>query len=214
MNNPIVEFPDYALGGAITRHSQDNRLGAQLVVTSSNGLADNPDASYSDLFDVGESGKGIFAAFEGHYNISGKFLSKLGVWTNTRDHDNVNGTADNRANYGVYGLVNGAIGPGIWNMRLGWADPDVSPGENFVSLAMEQPLGFAHLGVGVARTGASDELGANFDDSLHAEAYMRFTINDYLQISPDIQYIENSGFDEDVDAFVYGVRFALFLSQS
>ena len=212
VNNPVVEFPDYTLGASVSAHSRDNRFGLQLAVTSSNGLADNPNASYSELFDIGESGKGVFAAAEGHYNASGSFFARLGLWTNTRDHDRVDGTPDDRANYGLYSVLAGQLGQGFWNVRLGWADPDVSAGENFISLATEQPLGFATIGVGLARTGASDDLGPGSDDTLHAEAFLRFDINDYLQISPDIQYVENSGFDEDLDAFVYGVRFVVFFS--
>ncbi len=68
------------------------------------------------------------------------------------------------------------------------------------------------LGLGLARTGASDDLGPGSDDTLHAEAFLRFTLKDFLQISPDIQYVENSGFDENLDAFVYGVRVAAFFS--
>jgi len=134
------------------------------------------------------------------------------VWTNTRDHDQVDGTPDDDANYGIYSVLDGPLGSGAWNVRLGWADADVSPGENFISLATEQPLGFATLGMALGRTGASDELGPGSDDTLHAETFLRFTVNDYIAISPDLQYVENSGFNDDLDTFVYGIRVAAFYS--
>ena len=214
VNNPIVEFPDYALGIAYGTHDIDERFGLQATLTSSNGLADNDDASYSELVDVGADGKGVFAAVEGHYHAGPSFLARLGLWTNTRDHQRLDTASDDADNRGVYGVFEGGLGPGHYNVRLGYSDPDVSPGETFVALATEQPLGFATLGLGLAHTGASDELGPGSDDTIHAETFLRFDVNDYLQISPDLQYVENSGFDADRDGFVYGLRVAGFFSAS
>ncbi len=52
VTNPTIEFPDYTLGGAYHQElAEDTSL--SFVLTSSNGLGDNPERSYSELTDVG-----------------------------------------------------------------------------------------------------------------------------------------------------------------
>jgi porin len=46
VNNPTIEFPDYALGAGLDGGLTDNgKLCYAVILTSSNGLADNPDVS-------------------------------------------------------------------------------------------------------------------------------------------------------------------------
>ena len=50
VNNPSINFPDYAPGLALDRPLADGRdTGLSLVLASSNGLADNPSHSYGEL---------------------------------------------------------------------------------------------------------------------------------------------------------------------
>lgn len=73
------------------------------------------------------------------------------------------------------------------------------------------------FGVGWYYVGASDEFGplpqAVFGprDGTGVEAYYKFQVNPWMDISPDVQYIHpGSGAIAD-DAFVYGVRLNMTL---
>lgn len=217
VNNPTIEFPDYTLGLELDHNPENGAPGVHLLIAGSNGLADNADRSYSDLFDVGDNGKGVFAAAELYWHPKNKMFIRAGAWTNTRDHAELSANSQSAKNFGFYGLLDGALGDGAFNIRVGWADPDVSPAETFVALAAEHPLVPANIGLGIARIGASDRLGSGTDNSIQAEAYARFAINQYLHISPDIQYIKNSGFNDtgtgiDQDIWVFGLRIGALFS--
>ena len=60
VQNPTIEFPDYALGLVIEQSWETNTVW-RAGLTSSNGLADNPNLSYAQLVNVGEDSKGVFA---------------------------------------------------------------------------------------------------------------------------------------------------------
>lgn len=78
---------------------------------------------------------------------------------------------------------------------------------NFVSLAYQLPLGASNLdgtlGLAVARTGASDEI-AGADPIYQTEVYWRINVAGSLYVSPDVQYIDNAGFDSHNDGVVIG----------
>jgi len=209
VNNPTIEFPDYALGALYHHEAEEERPGYTLLVSSSHGLADNPEATYSQLFDVGEDGKGVFAAAE-VYAVRGGTTWRLGAWTNTADHAPLDGSGGEASNYGVYAVADGSAGRGRWNVRLGAGNAEVSPAASFVSVAYEHPLNDHALGIGVARTGASRDLGSGADDTLLAEVFLRLQLGG-MQISPVIQWIQNSDFNggsetPNHDTFVYGLR--------
>lgn len=81
VNNPSIGFPDYTLG-AIYNHDLDGNVTMTLMLTGSNGLGDNPDASYAQLVDVTEDGKGVFAAAELQW-LPGAYALRGGAWLNT-----------------------------------------------------------------------------------------------------------------------------------
>jgi hypothetical protein len=210
VNNPSIEFPDYTLGMVYNREMSDN-FGFTLLLTGSNGLGDNPDASYAQLVDVNDDGKGVFAAAELGFARS-DYVVRGGVWINTADHAELDGPDDSEDNYGVYAVVDGAVGEGAWNVRLGAANDKVSQTAGFASVAVEYPAGPAMLGLGVARSWLSDEdKTPDLDDATQAEVYARFDVRDSFSLTPSLQWLENSGFDAsnsvvDDSVLVYSLR--------
>lgn len=213
VNNPTIKFPDYTPGIVYVREAQGTIPGLALMLTSSNGLADNEDRSYSELFSVGQEGKGVFAAAELSWSRQDTAL-RLGAWVNSADHERWDGS-DTASNYGLYGVLNWPLGRGTLGARIGLANPDVAEAENFVSLAWEYPVDGGAIGAGVGRAGASDEFRAtdpgNIGNLTQAEVYTRLDIWKDLQVTPSIQHIRNSGFLRselgfDRSAVVAGLR--------
>lgn len=194
VNNPTIGFPDYSLGVVYNREFDEAR-GYSLAVTSSHGLADNPDASYAQLVDIGASGKGIFAAAEGQWPAAGTKLH-AGMWVNTADHARLDGKPGMKKNYGLYLVVDGQLANTLWNVRAGLANDEVSPAAQFLSAAVERPMNRATLGLGLAFTGlSSKDATPNRDDMLQAEAYLRFAPRADMSLTPSVQWLNNSGFD-------------------
>ena len=200
VNNPTIEFPDYSLGVVYNREASEGK-GFSLVLTSSHGLADNPDASYAQLVDVGADGKGVFAAAEGQWPVADTQL-RAGAWINTADHVPLGGVAGSEHNYGVYIVADGHLATGMWNLRAGLANDNVSQASHFLSAAMERPVNNATLGLGIAYTGLSrKDTTPQQDDMLQAEGYLRFAIRQQLTLTPALQWIKNSGFDSSGTTF-------------
>lgn len=210
VNNPVIEFPDYTLGGAYHRElGTDTSL--TLVLTGSHGLGDNPERSYSELFDVTDDGKGVFAALEAGFPLVAAQVG-LGAWLSSADHDRLDGTSSDEDNYGVYSNIDFAVGEAMVNVRLGWADDSVSPGDTFVGVAAELPTSLAPLGLAIGQVGLAEDAEApGLDDITQAEAYLRFELHEQFQLTPSVQWISNSGFDSsdtvlDDDQVVYSLR--------
>ena len=192
--NPTIGFPDYSLGVVYNRETGEDR-GYSLALTSSHGLADNPNASYSQLVDITDDGKGVFAAAEGQWPVAGTKLH-AGAWINTADHEQLDGSGDTEQNYGLYLTVDGNVASTAWNLRAGFANDKVSQASQFLSAALEYPLTNSTLGLGIAHTGlSSEDATPEQDDIVQAEAYLRFSLRDDVDVTPSVQWLSNSGFD-------------------
>ncbi|MDR9436719.1 MAG: carbohydrate porin [Thiohalophilus sp.] len=213
INNPTIAFPDYTLGGCIHIHQDLAPYGLNVLVTSSHGLGDNPGRSYSELFDVGENGKGVFTGIE-LYRQTAYGIWRAGVWQNTADNEYVDGSGKVDDNSGIYlggDYIRGDYGV---NLRLGIANEEVSDAASFASLAFERYLGKTTLGVAAAYTGVSGEADNTKDDISQSEVYYRFGINDSVSITPSVQWVKNSGFDPSdrtvkSNLIVYGIRISM-----
>jgi porin len=204
VNNTTIEFPDYTLGGVYhflpKKAANQNWPDFTIVATSSHGLADNPNASYSELVDVRAHGKGAFVAGEAYGQLEiGKIKTiawRAGVWTNTADHPKLNGSGNNASNYGLYLNadvdLDSLLPKSKLNLRTGFANESVSPAAQFYATSLETPLANHTLGVGLAQTRVSSKVN-NGADMSQAEVYMRFDLRDNLHVTPSIQWIENSG---------------------
>lgn len=212
VNNPTIGFPDYTLGVIYTTENEDKRTGYSIAVMSSHGIGDNEHASYSELFNIGDDHKGVFVAGEYNWQLTNSQW-RAGVWANTADNEYVNGSNNTSNNYGLYLSTDIDLNGSSLNVRAGLADADVSEASNFIAVTYETELFGNTTGLGLARTGASNEL-ADAKDTVHAEIYSRFDINQHLHITPSIQWIKKSGFDDsetsfDNDITIIGLRAAI-----
>lgn len=206
VNNPSIDYPSFALGANYLGEVSSN-LGYQVFVSSSGGLEDEDDPSYSNVVDVGEDGKGVFTGGELLWQALG-LNGDVGVWYNSADHSRLdNPASDDHDNYGAYASAGAPVGPGQWVAWAGIANEHVSAAANFLGLAYAQDIGDATLGAGIARIGVSDDQPEPADSIVQAEVYVRVHIIGNAYITPDLQYVENSGFDADRDGtLIAGLR--------
>ena len=198
VHNPTIEFPDYTLSMIYDRHRNIN---IKAVIASSHGLGDNEDRDYGSLIDVTKSGKGVFAAMEGDIDVK-SFSVKLGGWINSAEHENLVGSSTDEINYGIYTSIDRKFGKVGTNLRLGWANSEVSETDKFMSIAAEVPIVRGSLGLGVAYMGlASDAEAVGRDDSILAEAYYNFELTENSLLTPSLQLVRNNEFDSSGDVF-------------
>lgn len=194
VNNPTIGFPDYALGMVYFYKPDINRLDLTFMLTSSHGLADNPDKSYAELVDVGAKGKGVFAVTELVWREAQQTW-RTGVWVQTADNDYLDGSGNTAHNYGLYLNADRNFGRYGVNLRLGMANPSVSAAAKFIGLAVDRGFGMSHAGIGYTYTVVSADAGAGKGDRSQLEAYYRFDLAETFSITPSLQRIHNSGFD-------------------
>lgn len=207
VNNASIAFPDYTLGAVYTRP------GLVAVLAGTAGLADFDDRRYERLFDLGESGRGLFAAIEAQWS-GAAMTAGLGAWLRSDDHPVGANPMDAESNYGVYTTWQWAGGPHAVDARAGVANGRVSAAGHFAALAYTRRTGLGLIGVGIAHTGlASDFDGPQRDDQWDGELFLKVSLADgALAITPAVQRIGNPGFDASARtvparATVFGVRF-------
>jgi porin len=209
VNNPTIPFPDYTLGMIYFFKPATHAVDITFVLTSSNGLGDNPDKSYAELVDVGAAGKGVFVVTELVWQQP-RHSWRTGVWCQTADNAYLNGSGNTGNNYGVYLSADHQFGQHRMNLRLGLANPAVSEAAQFIGLAVDHPIGKSHAGLGYTKTFVSNQDAAKADRSQY-EAYLRFDLDDKLSLTPSLQRIQNSNFDNsgtttDSNVHVISVR--------
>lgn len=194
VHNLTIDFPSATVGAA---YNAGLGQGFRLTALAVNASGIEP--GYAQAFELGRDGNGVFGALELQWAGAG-LVANLGGWVNTRHHDDDgDGIDDERlkdaAARGVYGNIQGSLGAGQWNLRLGWADPSVQPSAGFAGLAYAYPIGQTVLGIGVARAFASNRIESAHKDMTQAEAYARLPLGHGFSVSPNLQYIEHSSFD-------------------
>lgn len=208
VNNPTVGFPDYTLGGVYARLPAGEGPGWVLAVTGSNGLADNPDASYTQLVDVSAHGKGVFSALELQWQHA-LDVYRLGGWWSTADHEALHGSGSDLDSRGVYLSADWMWGSAGLNLRAGWARESISEAARFVAVALRLRADVGVFGAGWAWTGASDGLGDGAEDTHQTEVYLRMELAHDLHLTPSVQWIQHSalgGSPAGDDAFVGSLR--------
>lgn len=204
VNNPSIGFPDYTLGAvAGVRMSETNLL--QLMVAGSHGLGDNEHRYYNDLLNLDEKGKGVFSSLEFERKGGGK-TARIGGWLNGAMHPYADGSEQTAYNYGIYGLLEGAVNDLKWNVRAGIANPDVATVCNFISVAGEQQFEAMAFGIGLGwgRINLTNNPGEK-DEAAQAEVYARFDLPQGFHLTPSIQWIQHGGMgkaDSTIDDMV------------
>jgi porin len=210
LNNPAIEFPDYTLG--VVYHHEPAHRGPALSValTGSDGLADNPGASYEELFELSSDGKGAFLGAEAGWHSRAQRY-RLGAWIDTADHPNLDGSPVTADNYGLYTTLDGTRGRHAGNVRVGAANGRIWPAAAFASLTYQLSWTRHVLGLGAARTWSSGDLPGAAAYSTHFEAYLRTSLGRNTFVTPSLQYVRDSAFgvsdsSTDDDLLVYAIR--------
>jgi porin len=210
VNNPSIAFPDYSLGMVYFYKPASHKLDITFMLTSSNGLGNNPDKSYSELMDVTAAGKGMFAVTELVWKQSWH-IWRVGAWMQTADNAYLDGSGNTANNYGLYLSSDHQFGQHRLNVRLGLANPQVSEAAQFIGFAVDHPVGTNHAGIGYTKTFVSNDAGPDTADRSQYEAYFRFDLDSRLTVTPSVQRIQNSHFNNsgaisNSDVNVYSVR--------
>ncbi len=194
VNNPTIEFPDYALGGALEGTLPVGlplRIGATFL--SSHGLADNPNVSYAQLLDLGEEGKGVFVGTALRWVTPGARVS-VGGWVNTAEHPLLAGSGGTEQSRGAFSVVGWSRGEHALSARAGVANGSVSVVRGFTGvtyLFVRRPNA---LGLAIGRSFASDDT-PGLSDVTHAEVFARRRLYREIFFTASVQRIVNSGFD-------------------
>ncbi len=210
VNNPTIAFPDYALGGALEGALPGTtalRVGA--VVTSSHGLADNPGVSYSQLLDLNDEDKGLFAG-SALRRVTDRSRFSLGAWVHTAPHPRLDGAPGSESNRGVFAVVGWTFGAHSVSFRGGVANGDVSVADGFAGVTYLLAQRPNALGVAVGRSFAS-EGAAGLSDVIHGEGFVRRRLVGEVFLTASVQRIVNSGFDASdtvvpAELWIAGIR--------
>ena len=210
VNNPTIEFPDYSLGAAYEQRLEVAGMPVvRMVLTSSNGLADNPNVSYNQLLNVDDASKGVFAALRAGWKSSNALIN-FGVWTHTAPHYALDDPAKNDLrNYGAY-LVAGILHERhALNFRFGAANPEVSKASSFAGVSYRFKNDPWVVGLGYALIRKSSHVTAALsDDTQHSEAYLRYQLAKGRFLTGSVQHIVNSNFD--ASSLLYDSRINVF----
>lgn len=208
--NPSIEFPDYTLG-LVYEHALERGPLFRAAVTSSNGLADNPQRSYAQLIDSDANQKGVFAI--GSVTWEKKtWQLRGGLWTHTADHERLDGESMRDRNYGVYMLADYNNRLHSFNLRLGASNDEVSRVAGFAGLGYQFKKDLWTLGAGAGwMFNSSNDPEPQSDDTTQGELYLRYAVSPELFLTGDVQWLRNSnldasGLNHDDSIFIYGLR--------
>lgn len=207
--NPTIEFPDYTLG-VVYEAGLSHDVVLRAALASSNGLADNPERSYSQLLSV-DDGEGMLAITSASWEAK-SWLFRAGAWINTAEHQTLDMTSNNKNNYGAYMLAGYTQGRHSANIRLGAANRDVSQAVAFASAAYRYEHGPYTAGAGIGRAFlSSQEPSTALDDTVQYELFLRYTLRQDLFLTGDVQRISNSNYGAlpenlNQSTTVHGVR--------
>lgn len=201
INNIAVEFPDYGFGSMLWIETDKVSFGL--------GYAD-ADADWSELFD--------YLFFIGELDIHANLLNHPGnyrfyAWYNGTKHDEILGSStDNGYGFGLSFDQEVTDGVGVF-FRYGWQDGDVYEFDHAISggIVLSGKLWGREgdtLGLGFGVAFLSDDYEKSLrsenyhpDDEYHLEVYYSLKVNDFLTITPDVEWTDNpSGYD-DYDHF-------------
>lgn len=215
VQNPTIDFPDYTLGG-VYEYTPNEAVAVRFGLTSSNGLADNPDLSYSQLLDIGEHERGIFAIGAVAWK-KGRWLVRTGLWTNTASHEALDGTRGDMLNLGAFAMGGFQSSFGTLNTRLGIANNDVSRAAEYIGITYQKRQGPVVFGLGLGETFVSRrDPRPDAANTLHIEGYTRWDLSKILIVTGNIQHLNNANLDGSVNSkgkevTVYGLRLTFLI---
>lgn len=218
VNNPTIEFPDYALGAMYRRDRTAEAPEITAIIASSDGLADNPGRSYNELVDITGHGKGVFTGLGARWAL-GDARVGVGGWYRSDDHAVLDNLDANQPNYGVYALYGWQAGSNGVSLRAGAANSAISPAAYFLGAAYEGVTRIGAVGLGVGKIYESPTLGTpDTGNTLQAETFLRVPlVGEISHLTFSLQYVENPGFDAsdrvvDSRALIAAIRLHFWLT--
>jgi len=200
---PTFAGPPQGLGAAVRWRLTDQWqvLGG---FANANGDASEPWKSAKKLFDTGETFKHLAIGWSPTWGERYDHTSQLTVWqVDERTEAGVEG------GYGVSFAINAVTDNWRPFLRIGYAHDVGTSVDRAISIGTGYDArggtDLAGLGVGWGR--APDDSR----DQYTLEAFYRYGVTDFLQISPEIQYVVNPAFDPETDQIlVLGLRLRAF----
>ena len=207
VQNPTIDFPDYTLG-AVYSWQRDEHLTVRTALSLSEGIADNPRASYGQLLEMDED-EGAFAIASVRWAGPARWLEG-GVWYDSAHHDALDGSQENLANYGSYAVVGARHGNHGLELRLGQAREKTTSGYRFTALTYEHRWTRLLAGAGAAYSSTAEDLAGAGEDLRQYEGYLRYHFLRELTLTASVQHIVNSQFTPtppaDRHITIYGLR--------
>lgn len=205
VNNPTILFPDYALAAALLRRVSALADGLlTITVSSSHGLADNPGASYEELFDVGAPDRGVFAAGRMIWDRT-RWRGSVGGWISTGERLASDPEPRPLPDRGLFTVLGWTGETSALSARIGLAQGVVAT-EPFVGLNWLGGLGSNAVGIGLARTPALpyrvDRAGE------HVEAFVRHGLWRTAHLTSSIQWLSRPLLPTEVEeaTLLFGFR--------
>lgn len=150
----------------------------------------------------------------------GRGHGQIGVWTYTSRFDHLDkASRSRRGNHGGYALLQQRIldfsderGIDLW-VRAGAANPKINTIAVYAGGGMVADLKLVRLGIGVAhaRTGRTARMLTPLERAeTSTELTAAFRLNDHVHVQPELQWIVNPSWRQDLgDAVVLGLRVIL-----
>jgi len=192
VNNPTIEFPDYALGVAMEGAISGPLRGA-FTITSTHGLADNPNVSYSQLLDLNGDGKGVFAGGALRW-VGPAGRVSVGTWVRSAAVPRLDGAGPDEVNSGAFAVVGRTRGQHSLSFRTGIASGAVSAVRGFTGLTYLWARRPDAIGVGLGRSFSSNAV-PDLVDVTHGEVFVRRRLFREVFVTVSGQRIINAGFD-------------------
>lgn len=212
-----IGLPDDGVLGAAIGHMLDDNFYLVAGLVDGKGRSDKPFEGFETLFKDGK----LFTSFE------------LG-WTASQEQiytDNIHITAWHMDGGTQHNLTNTDSGKGINFSASYFATPQIMPFLRGGFSSGDVALYDQSLTVGLgyfALAGKNNNLGfavnwSNVNDNLEgaysvgdstqitSELYYNIQATDFLQITPDIQYIKDPAFSTESSTWVFGVRARIFI---
>lgn len=189
--NSTIEMPIFAPAfGVILSPNEHYR--ATFYASSTVGLNDTAERTYSAMFKNQPELSGLFSAAQSEF-IGENAQLTVGVWHQSAPHTSLkDSTKTNLTNYGLYSVYTQHFGENIMEARLGYANPEVSEMNQFVSVSYQidtdNLVNNSRYGIGFGHSRPSSNNPAN--PITNIETYWALPIADDIEISPIFQYFK------------------------
>lgn len=224
VNNPTIPFPDYSLGVILTYNLSDNwYLTGGVADAQADGRETGFNTAFHDkdyFFYILETGV-TTAKESANGDLEGVY--RFGVWNDPQPKAHSDATKEYRDDIGFYASADQMLskenndpedtqGLGVF-FRYGYAEDKRNDMEHFYSFgAQYQGLIEGRdndvLGMGFANGQFSEKASTTYtkDHEGVIEAYYSIEVSETIHLTPDVQYVINSGGVNTSDALLAGLR--------